>query len=495
MRPSGIRVAWTIARRELIDQACSLRFLAILFLVLLMTPLSIYVGVKDYQARLNDYNRLSESKQEFLRTSSSRFLGFDDDSTAANELMVLRVLRAPQPLSILVHGMDGALPKYWDFSELGVQPGPPASTISRLADTFQHLDFEFLIRAVLGLLAALLGYDAVVGEKEAGTLRTALSHPISRRLFFTGKLLGGTITLLLALTLAFAIALLCFAWMAPSNLFDWSVLNKLGLIGITSAAYLICFYLMGLIVSSLTSSQKTSLLVTLVAWFLLVLTVAPVATLIARAAVPVQTFQSFDAKRSDLEKKLSDRTAVQMGEIYREVTGARKGAVSRSLVRSNLEELRKRFEAPYQMYLNQRRRKLDVLEQEYEGQQESQQRIAHTIMMLNPALAFADVCTDLAGTGDNHYSSWQSAISNYYQQLEEVLFDRPTTIRIHNGSASFLVSIYPAPNMESLPAFAAPSEDPAAALQRSLPAAGILMLFIILFLVGGFAAFSRYDVR
>ncbi|MEE8587283.1 MAG: DUF3526 domain-containing protein, partial [Acidobacteriota bacterium] len=164
-------------------------------------------------------------------------------------------------------------------------------------------------------------------------------------------------------------------------------------------------------------------------------------------------------------------------------------------VKVHMEKLKEGFEPFHQMYLSERRKGLDALEQEYRGQQESQQRIAHTIMMLSPALAFANACTDLAGTGDQHYSSWQSAISNYYQKLEEELFDRPPTIRINNAGASFRANIYPAQNRESLPAFAAPSEDPSAALQRSVSAGGLLMLYIILFLLGGFAAFSRYDVR
>lgn len=495
MKPSRFKVAWAIARRELIDQVSSLRYLAILLLVLLMTPLSIYVGVKDYEARNEDYEILLQSKQEFISHHSDKVYGVDLDDTAVNELVVLRVLRAPQPLSILTHGMDGELPKYWDFSELGIQPGPPASTISRLADTFQYLDFEFLIRAVLGLLAALLGYDAVVGEKEAGTLRASLSHPVSRRVFFTGKLLGGAITLMLALALAYATALLCLLWLAPPNLMGGELFQKLGMIGLTAAAYLICFYLLGLIVSSFAASQKTSLLVTLVTWFLLVLTVAPVATLIARAAVPVRTFQRLEAERQQVSSELNDEMDLEIGDRYRKMTGAPKGVISASDISNNMEELKAQIMPIHRMYLEKRRQRLKVLEQSYDRDKQQQQRIAHAIMMLSPALAFANACTDLAGTGDEHYRSWQSAITDYYRKLEKELFDRPPTVRITNSSASLRVRFFPAPSLESLPAFAPPRQDPAAALQRSLSAFWLLPFYIALFLLAGFAAFARYDVR
>jgi len=116
-------------------------------------------------------------------------------------------------------------------------------------------------------------------------------------------------------------------------------------------------------------------------------------------------------------------------------------------------------------------------------------------MLLSPALAFNKACADLAGTGDNHHGSWLNAIQSYYQQLEEKLFDRPPTIRIINGNAAFRASFFPAPPLDSLPEFNPPRQDAEAALQRSLSALGLLIFYIIVFLLAGFAAFARYDVR
>ena len=146
---------WTIARRELADQLTSPRFLIVTLLVIGLTPLTVYVGSRDYSNRLADYSRLAADKQKLGAATR----------TVNRAGPVLRAIRAPEPLSVLVRGLDGALPAYWDFTEAGLESGPPPARSRRLADVLGSLDLEFLIRVALGLLAILLAFDAVAGEK------------------------------------------------------------------------------------------------------------------------------------------------------------------------------------------------------------------------------------------------------------------------------------------------------------------------------------------
>jgi len=57
--PSAGRAVLLVARRELTDQMTSLRFLTIALLAVGLTPLVVYVGVKDYGNRLAEHGRLA----------------------------------------------------------------------------------------------------------------------------------------------------------------------------------------------------------------------------------------------------------------------------------------------------------------------------------------------------------------------------------------------------------------------------------------------------
>lgn len=206
-----LKTLWTVAERELLEQLTSLRFLIIALLVVLLTPLSVYVGTHDYKIRLESHQRLVASRSAVQSLARQRRAGLSDREvswTPYNDLEPFRVVRSPEKFSVFVKGLDSAMPEYWDFSGSGLLTGPPASPALWMGDLLGALDLEFVIRVVLGLLAILIAFDAISGEKEKGTLRLALSHPVSRPVFWMGKMIGGSFSLLVPLTITMVLALL-----------------------------------------------------------------------------------------------------------------------------------------------------------------------------------------------------------------------------------------------------------------------------------------------
>ena len=59
------------------------------------------------------------------------------------------------------------------------------------------LDLTFIVKIILSLFAILFTYDAIVGEKEKGTLKLTLSNNVPRDLLILGKVIGGFISLLI----------------------------------------------------------------------------------------------------------------------------------------------------------------------------------------------------------------------------------------------------------------------------------------------------------
>lgn len=521
--PSAGRAVWLVALRELTDQMTSLRFLVISLLVVGMTPLAVYVGVRDYENRRAEYDRLVAERQSLLAgPSGTQVTGIDMPFTPQNDLAVLRAVRPPEALSVLVRGLDGALPEYWDFSPTGIEAGPWATRAERLVDLLGQLDSEFLVRVVLGLLAILMAFDAVAGEKEIGTLRAVLSQPLARPAFLAGKLLGGVATLWASVLATFLMGLVSAQLFGVSPL-NHDALGKGILIAATSAAYLLCLYALGLLVSSLTASQKTSLVVLLVVWVVGVLALPPLAALIAQAVVPVAPAHSVSIKKRILDDNLYKEAARSMGLAYMEVTGQGGGSLTAGGYEQHKEAIDRRISPILLAYLSRRRQLVGELDRDVERRTARQNDLARALMALSPSATFAGATADLAATGDAQYGAWLEAVRRQQRRLEAALFEDPPLVMFQTneiamsagqrgppsgnveGSAQrdgprvgemwLLVERHQPPWVGSLPAFVPPGNDAAAALARALPALGLLVAYTGVFIVGSFVAFVRYDVR
>jgi hypothetical protein len=488
--PTARRAVWLVALRELTDQMTSLRFLIIALLAIGLTPLAVYVGARDFKSRLADHDRLLAEKQDLIAKEGK----WVTDSGPG--LAVFRALRPPEPQSVLVRGLDGVMPAYWDFSPAGITSGPLASRPRRLADVLGALDLEFLIRVVLGLLAILLAFDAVAGEKELGTLRAVLSQPITRAALLAGKLAGGAVTLLVALTAALLVALLS-AKLFAVDLLSASTLAKILLLGAASGAYLLCFYALGLLVSCLTSSQKTALVVLLVAWVFAVLAVSPLATLAAQAIAPASPLHKVEAQKKAIDAQLNHHADVEMGKIYFKIVGEEQGFGDPNAFRKHRDVIEPAIAPVLLDYVSKRRQKLSEIDRDAERQEERQNEITHALMALSPAAAFAAGVAELTGTGDAYYTAWLEAVRRQQSRLDSALFDDPIIIGFTHPTQNFGLGLNRREGspLTQLPAFVPPRRDAPAALARALPSLGLLIVYTGVFIVGSFVAFARYDVR
>jgi len=518
--PGAARAVWTIARRELMEQITSLRFLVISVLVIGLTPLAVYVGVRDCENRRAEHDRLAAERQTLAAGPAGQHVtGMDMPFTPQNDLLVLRALRPPETFSVLVRGLDGALPEYWDFSSTGIEAGPSAARSERLVDLLGQLDAEFLVRVVLGLLAILLAFDAVAGEKELGTLRAALSQPVARPVFLAGKLIGGAVTLWAAVFAMFLIGLLS-AQLFGISLADADTLTKAALVAATSGMYVLCMYALGLLISSLAASQKTSLLVSLVVWAVAALALPPLAALVAQAVAPVTPPHAVALKKRVLDDALYREAAQSMGRTFMEIAG---GGVQPDGYDRHKDEINRRITPILLGYLNKRRQLVGELDRDVERRTARQNDVARALMALSPSALFLRATADLATTGDNQYAAWLDAVRRQQRRLEAALFEDPPLVMFEISEMearrpgppagevearverrgdgppmrqmNLLVERHEPPPLTSLPSFVPPRRDAAAALMRALPALGLLIVYTGVFIVGSFVAFARYDVR
>ena len=224
-----------IIRKELLDNLLSLKFSLGTIICLLLVVLSCYVSTKDYENRLQDYQSAIQEARE------------------KPEVVEPRIYRKPEVLSIFSHGYERRLGNMVQISVSGDVPframgytDSPQEVQYRAE--FASIDFAFVVQIALSLLAIFLAYDAISGERQAGTLKLCLSNSLSRSAMLLGKFIGGILSLMIALSLSMLLGLL-ISQLSPLVVFSGEDWLRIGEIWLNSVFYLSAFFMLGVWVS------------------------------------------------------------------------------------------------------------------------------------------------------------------------------------------------------------------------------------------------------
>src|SRR5207245_1214567 len=133
-----------------------------------------------------------------------------------------------------------------------------AASENALIESFQALDWSFLVGTAFSLLALVFAYDSVSGEKERGTLKLLQTYCLPRNSILAGKLLANLAALLVMLLAGMLLSLLLLLLVGQIDLgaAEWArVALFLGL----SVFYLTLFLSLGQFLSTLTHRSTTSM--------------------------------------------------------------------------------------------------------------------------------------------------------------------------------------------------------------------------------------------
>lgn len=145
------------------------------------------------------------------------------------------------------------LENYASGGGYGSAPTPPD-----LIDVFEPLiSFNFPLAA--GLLALMLSYDAVSGEREDGTFELLLSYPVYRDEVINGKFIASAFMISLCLLVSLA-ASTGLAIYFTSKLPQMTGLIRLGLIWVGTLIYMFFFLGLGMLASTALKSSWRSLI-------------------------------------------------------------------------------------------------------------------------------------------------------------------------------------------------------------------------------------------
>ncbi len=424
-----------LALREIHDQTKSGRFITLVLVAALLTPIVIFAGARDFAARQLQFDALTQERSAAAEDHSGRqLLGRYIEPS-------LRLLRPPNPLSLLVRGFDGGLPAYWDFAPDGVRPASGDPSSAQTPESGVSLDVEFVIRIVLGLLAISLAADSLAGERESGTLYMLVSQPVRLVEILAARIIGGAVVMALAVLLVTTGAAVALGVFAPDL---WSSQFRLALIGFgaVSVVYLLAMYACGLIIGAMAQTAAMSSVVALSAWLLMAVASVPTVDFMARAMAPTGAIEWSEFRRKaefDQERHL---TALDLGAVLSERAGPLADFHTRVASPDDVAALKLAWDVD----AAKTRTVLATYDRETNRPVSHQRAVWTRLTFFSPGSVFFEAMSRLAGTGVPMAERWDALIRDHQSYLNQVLFDDPPMLNyeapIDRHTGLFVVTIH-----------------------------------------------------
>ncbi len=498
-----------LLRREILAHLITFRFAITVITCLLLVATTMFIRINDYEQRLASYNAARDAhRDELLSTRTYSFL-------------MPKIDRPPNPLSIFNAGMDSRIgntlriyythvPVLWDAHS--------HSSGNLFIDHFYRIDLVFVFQFVLSLLALLFAYDAIAGERESGTMRLTMSHPVRRGNILAAKYVGAMICLILPLIISFIIALI---WIVSTGSIVFSEADFLRIAGIllTSMIYLSAIYLIGFFISASVHRTATALMLSLFVWVVLVLVYPSVSvSMVDQLIKPERGLidSSYDAmweirraaNKEAMEYLQSD--AIEGESEHFNVDGSRGGlnvglSNQRTLMRIDFRAYDWQFISPesekyvphvirYHQFLAplhiDAAEKMGLIRLPALDQIRFRRaRIAQNLLRFSPAAMYNLATQAWLGTDLDGVVDFFEAARHYRRTLINYFYDEDAF-----SSRQWFASDKGAINLDDLPGFAYQRTSLWVSVSRALPDLQLLILLNVALFLATFAIFVRQEI-
>ena len=397
----------TLIQKEMMHHILSVRFVALLVMCLLLVPLTLHINYRNYLQNQVNY-------QESLKLSTAESEEKPPDAPDP-DTEVSKLFLEPTPLSVFAKGLEESLPSYLGMTRNGVKQGSMSLGEAPLSSALGNLDFLFVVSTVFSLLALLFTFDAVAGEKEAGTLRITLANALPRDMFLWSKLIGGYIIFVVPFLVSFLLGLLLLVSqgfpLGESDIF----LRVLSLTFV-SLLYIGVFFAIGTVISTYLDNSKTALIVAFTVWVLAVLIAPRAGFLTAKLITPTRAIQSVYMEKTAIRNNLSaEKEQVVVGKII-ETLGT---SINFNKDMEKIKEIRAPIDAEYQQKFQEQ---VNKVERAYQREKKRQESIGETLSRITPTSSLIYLAMNLAETGKIKRNTYFQMGTRYYNQLEAAYF-------------------------------------------------------------------------
>jgi ABC-type transport system involved in multi-copper enzyme maturation permease subunit len=463
-----------IFKRELLDQLTSFKFFAGLLLVLLLFAMNGLVFSLRYKSEVVEYRQVQQAWEQQLAERKKL-----DDLPQ----QVFDSLKTPLQTAFLASGGQYRLPNDYRFT-VNVWGDMPAAvrafSQNALVESFQALDWAFLVGTAFSLLALVFAYDSISGEKARGTLKLLQTYNLSRSSILFGKLLSNLAALLVALVAGMLLSLLLLLLVGQVEL-GARAWGRVGLFLLLSAFYITLFLCLGLWLSTLTHRPTASMVLAVMVWVISIVVIPGAGALLVQQIRKLPT-QNEVAERS--------------GKIWDQVNSEfnNKSSVWRGRDMGKPDNYE--FEKVSIVAKNKRKHLQEEIWEDYLRQKFVQARTVRTISSISPSGLFEFGAESVNGTSVLCDEALVEQAHQYRNTVEEWIRQRDLAdaesphLCFQPGYLS-LASLQTA----SVPRFTYHEPSVADGLRDALWKVVLLSAETLVMLFAAVLAFQRYDVR
>ncbi len=473
-----------IIKKEIRDHMVSLRFIILFALCVVLIPLSFYINYQSYKISASNYHNLVNSYQRRFELAKEEDQGYPDPAG----------FHPPSSMSVFTQGYSDIIPISFTTTRTGLQWGDSPIASQTMLPLFGSLDYLFIVKIVVSLLAFLMTFDVVAGEKEKGTLKIALSNPVPRHQVILGKFIGGYLTILAALLISVLIGMVIVSFLS-FPLFSGEVLSSFLLILLVSFLYLALMFTLGLFVSSRCHSSLSAFTILLLLWVVLILAFPSLSGIVARIVYPVKSEQVFNQEKAEVFSNIRREKGNELSQAVQKAGLFGDTRLSRQEEWEQYKKLREPIAGKYE---KKEAELIRQLEADYQRSHTTQDRIAVNISRLSPASTLTYIMSDLCHTGLQERENFYQEAKVYYQQLDDIYYSKMWMDMFSTGKGNiYSLGSYGEgiAEREDLPFFTYKSRGLGEVLSRSVIDVGVLVLYTLIFFLGAYFSFLRYDVR
>jgi ABC-type transport system involved in multi-copper enzyme maturation permease subunit len=453
-----------LIKKEIVNNVLSLRFMVTFALFFVLIQLSIFALTDDYRARLRVY----EASKSIHRERISELEAIEDSNERLSNLIFEQGVygdRPPQPLGFFVRGLEDDLPTQVHTSLWMSRRINESYYRNPLFSLFATPDYSYIVNIVVSLLALLFVFDAVCGEKERGTLKLVLAHSVPRDLVLLSKWVGGYISLAVPFLVA-VLGGITYVYLTGTIQLTGETLETLLWIVAVSLLYISLFFTLGMFISTVTHKAATSLLVSLFVWVCWILVIPNLAPVIAKILSPVPTLQKVEAEKVAVDREVW----LRIERLSRTMLGYGRKAEK---MREKLIEEGER-----------RKRKLD---QFFQDKLRDQIALSRTLSRLSPSASFTYATTGLAGTGVDLFGRFRQGYERFRSEFREY----GEQLNVKRNDDKLPENWFQKDDIPAMKILPARLDD---ALTTAFTDLLLLAVFNVLFFMGSYLFFLRYDV-
>jgi len=470
-------------RRQIVEDILGFNFL-INFVLISGTVIAFsLIFLSDYRGQMDDYAIKSARNENHLR----HFSEDPRDADYANIQLIMKPRaerfislsyedKFPQGFNFRIYPYElKVLSKKQDITGVGSYIPVTTREFIRSPELFSP-DLTFVVQFLLSFFAVILAFNAVTGEKEAGTLRLVYANPAKRSYFIAAKYISAMLTLVLPLLLGLITAAVTLGISSIVPLSS-GFLSKLVIFALLSLLYLSVFVLIGLFTSTVTHNSKHSLVLSLIAWMFLVV-------ILPKSPGLLLNLKHFDVPTGEQIENQVARASQDVQKKYeKEVMALRKdeGSFLRFLDKVVDPEIDHARQEVRDHYL---RRKIAAV------------LTLRKVNIVSPASLYEYAASAVAGTGIFHFEDFWAQARRYGDGFISFL---KQTSGNQEPYTPFEFNIEWITNKQfeynAIPKFEEQNMRIGELLKDALPYVALLVLYNLFLFTLVFYKFDRYDIR